>query len=360
MTAQPVRINVTPNTDEWLQARKKGLGGSDAAAVVGLSPWKEPVEVYQDKLGMIPPLEMTSAMERGHLFEGEGARKWRERFPDYDTEPSALIRHPKYEWMLATPDLFVPDADRLVQIKTASAWTLPEWGEDGSSDIPDHYDIQVRHEMAVANAASVDVAVLFATTEQWDLLVAMKKGGAAESMIQGIVDEHLEFRVYHIERDMEVERDLIAMEQDFWENHILAEVEPEDIAVMKDSGKTRKAGAAEIKKVAVALKHWLALERAKMRLEASKAWLKTAIGEDSGLDCGGGHKVTWKKTKDKEVDTVFWEGLAKKLRQRLDLPEDEWKDLVQLFTTTNTKEGVRRFLWPTTVWKKELVKKGKK
>ncbi|MFR4400922.1 MAG: YqaJ viral recombinase family protein, partial [Peptococcus niger] len=51
--------------EEWLEQRKKGIGGSDAGAICGLNPWKSAVEVYLDKLGELPPVEDNERMRMG-------------------------------------------------------------------------------------------------------------------------------------------------------------------------------------------------------------------------------------------------------------------------------------------------------
>ena len=73
------------------------------------------------------------------------------------------MRHPVYEWMLATPDRLVLDADgqveRILEIKASfGAWD--EWGDEGTDEIPDAYVIQVQHQMEVLNIDICDVAVL--------------------------------------------------------------------------------------------------------------------------------------------------------------------------------------------------------
>ena len=55
---------------EWLQVRRSGIGGSDAAAALGLSPWKSPLELWEEKaMGKTQPRQENDAMIFGRLLE---------------------------------------------------------------------------------------------------------------------------------------------------------------------------------------------------------------------------------------------------------------------------------------------------
>ena len=53
----------------WLNERRKGIGGSDVAAIIGLSPWTTPLDIYEQKLGIALPSEETEAMYWGTALE---------------------------------------------------------------------------------------------------------------------------------------------------------------------------------------------------------------------------------------------------------------------------------------------------
>jgi putative phage-type endonuclease len=61
--------------DEWLAARRTGIGGSDIAAILGLSPWRTPLDVYRDKVDGAEQPE-TEAMRWGRLLEDVIAREY--------------------------------------------------------------------------------------------------------------------------------------------------------------------------------------------------------------------------------------------------------------------------------------------
>ena len=62
--------------DEWLEHRRRSVGGSDAAAIVGLNGWASPYSVWAEKTGRLPPKEDNEAMRQGRDLEGYVASRW--------------------------------------------------------------------------------------------------------------------------------------------------------------------------------------------------------------------------------------------------------------------------------------------
>lgn len=136
----------------WLQQRRTGIGGSDAAAVLGANPWKSRLELWAEKRGLVESPELDSeAVQWGLKLEGivleELARRTGrrvERHPQFE-----ILRHPEYTWMICTPDAFQYDPQRgrgVVQAKTTSAFQRKEWE---GQEPPLHYQVQIQHEMLV-------------------------------------------------------------------------------------------------------------------------------------------------------------------------------------------------------------------
>jgi putative phage-type endonuclease len=174
--------------DEWLAARRSGIGGSDAAAVLGLSRWRSPLDVYLDKTGEAGDPEDTPAMYWGRRLERVILEAYVEQTGlavDAPVGVYRLLRSSERPWQLYSPDAMADD--RLVEIKTAR--TSEGWGEPGTDEVPDDYAIQVQHGMAVTGLQRCDVAVLI--------------GGS-------------DFRVYTVERDDALIAHLIAAEAAFW------------------------------------------------------------------------------------------------------------------------------------------------
>lgn len=167
---------VAARTDAWLDLRGQGIGASEIAAVMGLSPWDSPFSVYWRKK-LATQTDMSEAMEWGLRHEQAIADKFAENHPDLTLTPGGLYRHPQHRWMLATPDRIAQPADgpaELVQIKTAHSFD--GWGEPGSDDIPVYYRAQVQQEMAVYGAARCWVPVLAGGNCYREYVVAYDQG----------------------------------------------------------------------------------------------------------------------------------------------------------------------------------------
>ena len=174
--------------EEWLRERRTAIGSSDAAAVCGRSPWKTAYEVWLDKLGLVPDLPPSEPMRWGLKLESVIAEAYEEHTGTTLTAPG-MVRSDNHRWMAATIDR-VRDDGRIVELKSASAYDAKAWGPAGSDDIPEHYLIQVQHQLAVTGADIADVAALI--------------GGN-------------DFRVYTVPRNAHLIDTLVAIEGGFWD-----------------------------------------------------------------------------------------------------------------------------------------------
>ena len=142
---------------QWLEERRKGIGGSDIAAVMGLSPWKTAYQVYQEKRKEVANWEGNEATDWGKRME-PAIRQWYSDTTGRSVRvPEKIITHSRYPFMLASIDGFTDDPLRGLEIKTARS--VKGWGEPGSNEIPDYYILQVQHYMTVTAFPVFDVAV---------------------------------------------------------------------------------------------------------------------------------------------------------------------------------------------------------
>lgn len=176
---------------EWLNYRKQGIGGSDAGAVCGLNPYKTAMEVYQDKVSSETEDFDNEAMRQGRDFEDYVARRFTEVTGKKVRRANAMFCHEKYPFMLADVDRMVVGEKAGLECKTASPFLADKW-QDGQ--VPMHYYIQCLHYMTVCDVDAWYIAVLIFGRE---------------------------FKYYRMERDEEMIADLIRIEQDFWQNHVL-------------------------------------------------------------------------------------------------------------------------------------------
>ena len=189
---------------EWLEWRRKGIGGSDAGAIMGVSPYKTVRDVYFEKLGRVPDAEDKVnwvALEVGNRLEDlvalifskkTGFRVWQEK---------GMYQHPLYPFMIADVDYFfeMPDGTiGILECKTGNIYTKENWDNDA---VPYHYEMQCRHYMAVKNLNCSYCACLFGNSED-------------------------EFVYRFIERDLDMEEAMIEEEGSFWCDHVMKGIEP--------------------------------------------------------------------------------------------------------------------------------------
>ena len=190
--------------DEWLELRRKGIGGSDAAAALGLSPYCTTRELFYDKTGVKPAAEDETnwvAKEVGNLLEDLVAQIFSMKTKLKVTKAQKMYAHPLYPFMLADPDYIVemPDGtNALLDCKTGNYNTQDKWA-DGT--LPVHYELQGRHYMSVMNINTIFFACLFGNNEN-------------------------EFVYRRIDRDMDYESEIIAQEKYFWNEYVLKNIEP--------------------------------------------------------------------------------------------------------------------------------------
>lgn len=171
----------------WLEERQKGIGGSDAAAVCGMSPWKSAYQVYQEKIGTIVPQEDNPAMFWGRTLEPVIRQRYADVTGKTVTVPKGILTHPTRNFMLANLDGIIPN-DRVVEIKTARS--DKDWGEEGSNEIPDPYMLQIQHYLIITALPVADVAVLF---------------------------HGQDFRIYEVPEDKELQELMVDKEAVFWD-----------------------------------------------------------------------------------------------------------------------------------------------
>lgn len=321
--------------DEWLLQRRGYIGGSDAAAALGLSPYKSPLELCRDKWGEAADLP-TRVMERGTVLEDVVAELYRRRTLAR-TEPGAWCVSTEHPFMAATPDLFDLSADALVQIKTASLWTRHKWGEGDRPTVPEHYLIQCQHEMAVTGARLNILAVLFADESAFRGMVHMHKGGFRPESIADHVEALIEdgmaefIAPIRVERDDEMIGDIVEGERRFWESYVLPHVCPPDASIPQTSPDILDADDRQTEVLEQLADAKRAQREADERYEEAKVKVIAMIGEHSGIVAPGVVKVSYKA--GPATDTVNWEAVARTLAAGLDKPAPEpetWESIAHV------------------------------
>lgn len=145
-------------TAEQLAERRTGIGGSDCAAVLGLSTYKTALELYLEKRGELAnSYEETEDMWWGRMMEPIVRQKYAEKTGRVVLMPPGTLRHPEHPFMLAHIDGYTTDR-RGYEGKTA--FRSLGWGEEGSDEVPQSYLLQCHHYLTVCQFPVWDVAVL--------------------------------------------------------------------------------------------------------------------------------------------------------------------------------------------------------
>ncbi len=282
---QPLVLVETENLsrEEWLSYRRQGLGGSDAAAVLGISPFRTARDLYYDKRGL--PIEDNEdnwvALEVGNLLEDLVARIFAQKTGLNIYRRKCMFQHPEHPWMLADLDFLVemPDGSTaILECKTTNYNARGKWEYDGKPIVPVYYEAQGRHYMAVMNLNRVYFCCLYGNNED-------------------------EVIIRHIDRDMDYESELIFLEEDFWLNNVQAQAEPpyiENNGELLLESLSRLMGSSSRDAPPVSLtqpqsarmfrymevcSEKLLLDAKARKLEAEKKRLKALIMADMGNSC---------------------------------------------------------------------------
>ena len=150
--------------DDWLDVRRNGIGSSDAAAAVGLNPYKSMLELWMEKTGreaalpQVDPNDEESPMYWGNILEPIVAAHYTKRTGNRVRRINAVLQHPEQPWMLANIDREVIGASdvQILECKTAGINGAKLW-RDG---VPEYVQLQVQHQLGVTGKKAADVAVL--------------------------------------------------------------------------------------------------------------------------------------------------------------------------------------------------------
>lgn len=150
--------------DDWLAVRRTGIGGSDAAAAVGLNPYMSALELWLDKTGRAEGLprpdlaDTTSPTYWGTLLEPIVAAVYTQQTGNRVRKVNAVLRHPSIPFMLANIDREIVGARdvQILECKTAGEFGARLW-RDG---VPEYVQVQVQHQLAVTGKSAAHVAVL--------------------------------------------------------------------------------------------------------------------------------------------------------------------------------------------------------
>lgn len=291
---------------EWLEKRRDYIGGSDAAAAVGESPFVSPFQLWQDKMGLLPD-QPSEAKERGLLLEPLVIRLYERRF-GRELEPGPWVVSKDKPFIAATTDALDHEINSAVQGKTSTCWKRNAWGDDGTADIPWYIYLQAQHEMFTIGAHRNQVVCLFADSDVFRALIHMLKVGMKLDDVAAFVEERqqaegsrTEFVHYPIARDEKTIESLIAAEEHFWCEHVVKQIPPADILAPEKSEDEIEANPDQRKHLAAMRSAHEAVKTSEEAYAEAKELVRVDIGDKSGIYDPDLGRVTNKTGKPKQV-----------------------------------------------------------
>ncbi len=289
-----------PVTDRaaWLEWRRHGLGGSDVAALLGLSPFAGPFDVWLSKTQSVDG-GSNRAMRSGVLLE-QAIAAFAAGELEAELLPSEGLVHPDRAWHRGTPDGYLEGGlvGARAGLECKKVRTLDGWGEPGSGDVPIAYRVQCAWYMGLADLDRWFVAVFATLSEQWE--------------------------IYTLERDLEIEQALVERARQWWQRHVVeGEMPPLDstsscaLALHMQHAEPDEELLDVEGEVVDLVEQWQTAKDAERDAKAARAaveiHVKAAIGDAAGIRWSGG-RVKWSRFERTSLD-------AKQLRN--DHPELE-------------------------------------
>lgn len=173
--------------EEWIEHRRKSIGGSDASAIIGMNNYSSPYTVWADKLGKLPPKEDNEAMRLGRDLEEYVAKRFTEETGKKVRRENNILINPDIPFAHANVDRMIVGEDAGFEAKTTSALNTKKFK---NGEYPENYYAQCVHYMMVTGC------------QRWYL---------------GVLVLGIEFKWFVIERDEGEIEALKKSEADFWE-----------------------------------------------------------------------------------------------------------------------------------------------
>ena len=269
---------------EWLNWRRHGLGGSDAAAVMGLSKWKSPFQLYLEKVGEVTNDEGNEFAYWGNQLEELVAREFTLRTGKKVRRRNAILSHSQYPFMIANLDRVVVGEKAVLECKTTNAYNYKEWEDD---EIPESYIVQVQHYMAVTGFKKAYIACLI--------------GGN-------------KFIWKQVDRDEELISMIIKAEREFWEEHVVKNIPPaiDGSSAAEEFLKQRYKESQPGKVVDLKVEYkdkisrYFELKETVDQLDEEKAAVENQLKNEIGdAECGmvGRYIVNWRSVTSNRVDS---------------------------------------------------------
>lgn len=282
---------------EWLAWRRQGIGGSDIAALVGMSPWSTPMTVWLDKTGQLPDDEGSEIMSWGQLLEGVIGEEFERRTGLHIAHRQLMRFDSAHPICRATLDAlvfddgaaeracwngayYVHDAIGTLELKNTSIW-------DRGDEIPEHFELQAQWQLGISRLARGWLAVLH-------------RGNR--------------LRIHEIKADPRLYEDLVEIAETFWRDHVVTG-EPPPVDGREATSDAIKAAYADatagselevdltvVALVARLLSAKTILKQNEEQVAQFENEIKLALGDAEVATFDGRVVVTWKSQTSKRFD----------------------------------------------------------
>lgn len=288
---------IDPNQDrtKFNDRRHTFIGGSDIAAILGLSNWNTPLSVWAKKTGQITDdLSGVEVVQMGVKLEPMVCQLFEERSGKKVRVETREFTHPEFPYMMAHVDRWLVGGDGAIfEAKTASAYKLQAWQDD---EVPEDYQLQCNW---------------------YSGLVGLHRGKAPKDSYIGVLIGGQRFIWTKLKFDQELFDLQVERAKEFWEVYVLPKVPPMAVAGDQDTLvelfpesrpetlKTIVGGDDELafNELAVSqIEGKSQIKEIDKEVDDAENKLRQLIGEDEGLETGL-YKASWKSQQSSSVDT---------------------------------------------------------
>lgn len=281
-----VAKTTTISYDQWLAARRKGVGGSDSAAVCGLSRYSSPLDVWLQKTGRKLATPDNESMHWGRLLEPVVREEFARRTGLTVKECPYILQSREHPFAIANIDGIIVEKDgtkSVLEIKTTNSFTTAKDTEDG---LPAEWYCQIQHYLAVTELPKAYVVVLIGGNQlKWQI----------------------------VERDEETIQTIVALENHFWNEYVLKDTPPpvdtnsgDALALLyptsNDANIILPAEADEL------VAQWLEIKKAEDELKTAKSTcenkLKALLKDAESGIAPNGYSVSWRSYSQSRLDST--------------------------------------------------------
>jgi len=169
---------VEKSREKWLEERKAGIGGSDAATILGLNPYSDNIKLWEIKTKRVEQEDISNkpCVKYGVEMEDNLRNSFAIKHPEFEVkhEENKIIKHSKYPFLFASLDGILTNKETgekgILEIKTSEVLRKSQ-KEKWNNRVPDNYFIQVLHYL---NVTGYTFAYLFAELKYSEDLQILK------------------------------------------------------------------------------------------------------------------------------------------------------------------------------------------